>query len=129
MWLIPFLVDLVICFFFIEKLQSIWFTFPLINILNIYRPDFIVQWSIWYLWSDQISGILSVTHIWLIFCHLEKTIKPSAWLWSTAHGIFYDDSYETQNKTWELPKALNFYLISQWAWWHVYWWWVFHAVR
>ena len=45
----PFLVNLVVCvFFFIKKLLSIWLTFPLMNILNIYRLDFVVQWSIWY---------------------------------------------------------------------------------
>ena len=49
--------------FLIKKLQSIWFTFPLMNILNIYRLDFVVQGPIWYLLSDQIGGILSVTHI------------------------------------------------------------------
>ena len=40
-----------------------------------------------FLWLDQIGCILIVTCIWLIFCHLEKTIKLSAWLCGIAHGI------------------------------------------
>ena len=62
-------------------------TFPLMDILNIYRLDLVVRWFVWYLWSDQIGGFSIVTRTWLAFRHLEKTIEPSARLCSIAHSI------------------------------------------
>ena len=73
-----------------KKLQSIWFTFSLMNILNIYRLDFVVQWSIWYFFDwirlvafqslhtfNSSSAILKK----LSSFQLGSAVLPMAFLW------------------------------------------------
>ena len=78
------------------------------NILNIYRLDFVIQGPIWYLLSDQFGGILSVTHIWLTFAILKKNYQAFCMALRYCSWHSYGDAHETQNQTWQLPKALNF---------------------
>ena len=82
-----------------KKLQSIWFTFSLMNILNIYRLDFVVQWSVWYFFD----WIRSVAFQLLCTFNSSSAILKNYQAFSLAlrycswHS--YGDAHETQDQT------------------------------